>query len=116
MLVDSGPTERYFDDGLRLRLKDKLLICKKHDIPRNIVTAGRHVPLGTAAGTIVKAITHMNGSKQLMELTGLVVPGLGHHLFSALQANRKILATTIHSRPLWEQASQVPASIWHRRT
>lgn len=57
----------------------------------------------------------MNGNKHGMELTGLVMPVLGHHLFSAVQANQTRLATTIHSRSNWEQASQIPADIWHSR-
>lgn len=49
----------------------------------------------------------MSGSKHRVDLTGLVAPGLGHHLFSASQAAKTGLATIIDSRPHLEQDHHV---------
>ena len=71
--------------------------------PHKIVTAGRHLLLGTATDTASGIIDDENGEKYRVVLPGLVVPGLGHHLFSPPRAGKTGLATTIDSRPRLEQ-------------
>ena len=83
MLADSGASGHYFDDELHLDLKNKLLFYKQLKRPHKIVTAGRQVLLGTATGTVSgKNHRHVEGNKHQVNFEGLIVPGLGHHLFS----------------------------------
>ncbi|CAN0393136.1 unnamed protein product, partial [Laminaria digitata] len=107
MLVDSGASGHYFDDELHPSLKDKLLNYKELERPHKMVTAGRHVLLGTATGTASGVIVDDKGNRHRVDLPGLVVPGLGHHLFSASQAAKTGLATIIDSRPRLEQGQHV---------
>ena len=107
MLVDSGASAHYFDDELHPGLKDQLLNHTKLDGPHKMVTAGRHVLLGTATGTASGVIVYENSSKGRVDLPGLVVPGLGHHPFSASEEAKTGLAAIIDSRPRLEQGQHV---------
>ena len=81
MLVDSRALGYYFDDRLHPGLKDQLLNYKELERPHKIVIAGRHFLGGTATCTASEVIVDENGNKHGVDLPGLVVPGLGHHLF-----------------------------------
>ena len=107
MLVDSGASGHYFDNELQPSLRDKLLNYKELEKSHNIVTAGRNVLLGTATGTASGVIIDEKGHRHQVDLPGLVVPGLGHHQFSASQAAKNGLATSIDSRPRLEQGQHV---------
>ena len=85
-ILDSGASGHHFDDELHPSLKDKLLTYKESDKPRMIITARRHVLLGTATSTASGVVVDENGTTHRVDRSGLVVTGLGHHLFSASQA------------------------------
>ena len=106
MLVDSGASGHYFDYQLHPGLKNQLLNYKELERPHKIGTARRHVLRGTATGTASGVIVDENGKHRVNRL-GLVVPGLGHHLFSASQAAKTGLATIINSCPRLEQGQHV---------
>ena len=72
-----------------------------------MVTAGRQVLLGKATDTVFGVIVDENGKKHREDLSGLIVPGLGHHLFSASQAAKTGFATIIDSRPRLEQGQHI---------
>lgn len=61
MLVDSAVSGHYFDDELHPGLKVTVLSYKELEIPYNIVTAGRHVLLGTASGTASGEVVYTDG-------------------------------------------------------
>ena len=95
------------------------------------MTVGRHVLLGTATGTVSRKIIDTEGNKHQVNLEGLIVPGLGHHLFSTSQAaktsttpaenmNLELLSFDLEiaeatSDEVALSAIRVPADIWHRR-
>ena len=105
--MDSEASGHYFDEALHPGLKDKQLNYKTLEKPHKIVTAGRHVLQGITTGTVSGAIADMKGNRHQVDLAGLVVFGLGHHLFSASQAAKTGLATIIDSRQRLEQG-QLP--------
>ena len=61
MLVDSAVSGHYFDDELHPGLKVTLLNYKELERPYKIVTAGRHVLLGTASGTASGKVVYTDG-------------------------------------------------------
>ena len=67
------------------------------------MTAGRHVLLGTATGTVSGKIIDTEGNKHQVDIEGLIVPGLGHHLFSTSQAAKIGMTAIIGSRPRLDQ-------------
>ena len=98
-----GASGHYFDDELHPDPKGKLLNYKELQRPDEIVMFGRHVILGTSTGTASGVSDGENNNKQRVVLPGLVVLGLGHHLFSLSQADTTTVATIIDSRPRLEQ-------------
>ena len=71
------------------------------------MTAGRHVLLITATSTVSGIIIDTEGNKNQVNLEGLIVPGLGHHLFSTSQAAKTGITTIIDPRPRLEQNHHV---------
>ena len=106
-LVDNGASGHYFDDETPPSLSDKLLNYTELERPHKIVTAGLYVLLGTATGTASGMIVDEKDNRHRVDLPRVVVPGLGHHLFSASQAAKSGLATTNDSRPRLEKGQHV---------
>ena len=106
-LVESGESGHYFDDELHPGMKDKLLSYKPLERPIKIVTAGRQVLQGTATGTVFGKIIDTESNKHQVNRKGLIVPGLGHDLFSTSQAAETGMNITINSRPRLEQGHHV---------
>ena len=83
MLVDSGASGHYFGDKIHPDLKDKLLNYKPLERPHTILTAGRHVPPGTATGTITGKSIDADDSGHPVEHGGSIAPGR-HNRFLTL--------------------------------
>ena len=98
MLVGSGASRHYCDDELHPGIKDKLLSYKPLERPHKIVTAGRQVLLGTATGTVSGKVIDTGSNKHKVNREGLIVPGLGHGLFSTSQAAKTGKTIIIDSR------------------
>ena len=96
MLVDSEASGHYFDE-LHPGLKDKLQNYKPLERLHEIVTAARHVLLGTATGTVSGKATDTEGNKHQVNVEGLI--RLEHHLFSTSQTAKVGITTIIDSRP-----------------
>ena len=101
MLADDGASERIVDDDLHPRLK---CILRNHKEP---VTAGRHVLLRTATATASGVIVDDKGNIRRVDLPVIVVPGLGHHLFSAPRVPKTGLAVITDSDQRLEQGQHV---------
>lgn len=103
MLVDYGASGYYFDDERHPRLKYILLNYKgteeiSHDRYRR-TTLLLEIDTDTVSGAIVDD----KGNRHQVDLPGIVVPGLGHRLFSPSQALKTGLATITASRHRSEQ-------------
>ncbi|CAM9901908.1 unnamed protein product [Sphacelaria rigidula] len=65
----------------------------KLDSPMTILTAGRHLLHGTAKGVLNTVVIDSEGYQRSVRLPAVIVPGLGEHLFSTVQALAKGAST-----------------------
>ncbi|CAM9491155.1 unnamed protein product, partial [Sphacelaria rigidula] len=87
VMVDSGASEYYFDDTLIPGLRHKLYNYQGLAIPCRITTAGGHQLPGVSKGLLRGHIKDDEAVKRLVQISCLVVPGLGWwNLFSVKQA------------------------------
>ena len=88
VLVDSGASGHYFDDTIFPGLRDNLDNYQVLDAPRKITTAGKGHLYGVAQGVLRGWVIDDKGERRLVQLSCLIVPGLGRNLFSVKQAAR----------------------------
>ena len=88
VMVDSGASGHYFDNALNPRLRYRLENYQELAIRRYIPTAGGHQLEGAGQGLLRGHIIDAQGVQRLIQKSVLIVPGLGHHLFSVNQASR----------------------------
>ena len=86
VLVDSGASGHYFDDAIIPGFRDRLEEYKVLDVPRKISTAGGGGLNGTAHGVLRGHVINDKGVRRSVQLSCLIVPGLGRNLFSVKQA------------------------------
>ena len=100
MLVDSGATSHYLDDQLIPGLKDKMDSYKCLDQVKQIRTAGSATIYGTAEGILPVTFKSSTGKVIHGQLEATIAPGIGRHLFSVGQANKKAgIKTVISDKP-----------------
>ncbi|CAM9927547.1 unnamed protein product, partial [Sphacelaria rigidula] len=87
-MVDSGASGHYFDDTLIPGLRYKLHNYQELATPRTITTAAGHHLAGVGKGLLRGHIQDGEGVKRLVQISCLVVPGLGRNLFSVKQATQ----------------------------
>ncbi|CAM9982684.1 unnamed protein product [Sphacelaria rigidula] len=88
VMVDSGVSGHYFDDTLIPGLRYKLHNYQELATSRAITTAGGHQLAGVGKGLLRGHIQDGEGVKRLVQVSCLVVPGMGRNLFSVKQATR----------------------------
>ena len=88
VMVDSGASGHYFDDARIPRLRYRLENYQELAIRRYITTAGGHQLEGAGQGLLRGHIIDAQGVQRLIQISVLVVPGLGLNLFSVKQASR----------------------------
>ena len=88
VMVDSGASGHYFDDALIPRLRYRLENYQELAIRRYITTAGGHQLEGSGQGLLRGHIIDAQGVQRLIQISVLIVPGLGRNLFSVKQASR----------------------------
>lgn len=81
MFLDSGELGHSFDDALIPRLWYKLAICQVFDFSRKIITTEGHQPDGVPLGPLRGDIVDSDGAQRPVQLSCLVVHGLGRSLF-----------------------------------
>lgn len=81
------------------------------DKPKQIMTAGEKVLLGTATGIPPGVITDKVSAKHVVAFPSLIVPGLGRNLFSSSDA-----ATTRRRNQDCHRSGQLPSEKEQRRT
>ena len=91
LMVDSGASGHNFDDDIILNLKHRLQDYVHLAMPRKILNAGRAVLDGTAEGVLQGNATDDNCNQILVRVDIVVVPGIGHNLFSVVTAAKKAL-------------------------
>ena len=87
-VVDSGASGHYFDDALIPRLRYRLENYQELAIRQYITTAGGHQLEGAGQGLLWGHIIDAQGVQRLIQISVLIVPGLGRNLFSVKQASR----------------------------
>ena len=88
VLVDRGASGHYFDDAIIPGFRDRLEEYEVLDVPRKISTAGGGGLNGIAQGVLRGHVNDDKGVRRLIQLSWLIVPGLGRNLFSVKQAVR----------------------------
>ncbi|CAN0425105.1 unnamed protein product, partial [Ascophyllum nodosum] len=88
VMVDSGASDHSFDDALIPRLRYRLDNYQALAIRRYITTAGGHQLEGAGLGLLRGHIIDAQGVQRLIQISVLIVPGLGRNLFSGKQASR----------------------------
>ena len=88
VMVDSGASVHYFNDALIPRLRYRLDNYQELAIRRYITTAGGHQLEGAGQGLLRGHIIDAQGVHRLIQISVLIVPGLGRNLFSVKQASR----------------------------
>ena len=88
VLVDSGASDHYFDDFLFPELNRCLLDYTCLTTPSKILTAARALLVGTREGILQGIIPDHYGNGHLVQTQILVVPTIGHNLFSVKRATR----------------------------
>lgn len=86
MLIDSGATGHYFDDGIIHKLRDKLDNYQVLDMLRKITIAAEGQLDGVAQGLLRGNVIVGNGVRGSVQRSCLIVPGLGRNLYSVNQA------------------------------
>ena len=89
VMVDSGTSGHYFDDALIPGLRYRLDNYQELAIRRYITTAGGHQLEGAGQRLLRGHIIDAQGVQRLIQISVLIVPGLGRNLFSVKQASRK---------------------------
>ncbi|CAN0549652.1 unnamed protein product, partial [Laminaria digitata] len=87
-LVDIGASGHYFDDAIIPGFRDRLEENKILHVPRKLSTVGGRELKGTAQGVLRGHVIDDKGVRRLIQLSCLVVPGIGRNLFSVKQAAR----------------------------
>ena len=88
VVVDSGASGHYFDDALIPRLRYILDNYQEWAIRRWITTAGEHQLEGVGQGLHRGHIIDAQGMQRLIQISVLIVSGLGWNIFSVKQASR----------------------------
>ena len=87
-MVDSGASGHYFDDALIPGLRYRLENYQELAIRRWITTARGRQLEGSCQGPLRGHIIDTQGVQCLIQVSVLVVPGLGRNLFSVKQPSR----------------------------
>ena len=101
MLVDRGATENFVDNKLIPETEYLMLDYTVLDKPNKIVTAGQQLLLGIATGILPGVMTDKSSTKHDVGFPSVIVPRLGHNLFSfsdAATKGIKIVIETANSR------------------
>ena len=88
VMVDSGASGHYFDDALIPKLRYRLDNYQELTIRRWITTAGGHQRKGAGQGLLRGHIIDAEGVQRLIQISVLIVPGLGRNLLSVKEAPR----------------------------
>ena len=84
--MDSGSSGHFLDSQLLPGIDQHMVEYTKLDPPMNILTAGRHLLYGTAKGVLNTIAVDSEGNEHCVKLPAVIVPGLGKHLFSPVEA------------------------------
>ena len=98
VMVDSGASGHYFDDALIPGLRYRLDNYQELAIRRWITTAGGHQLEGAGQGLLRGHIIDARGVQRLIQISALIVPGLGRNLFSVKQASRNGVVSIFDKR------------------
>ena len=95
MIVNSGASDHLVDDELIPRLRDCMEDYKKLKEPKSIITAGSKEAFATPTGTIWGHIIDQAGQRVPVRISAVIVPGLGHNLFSSVKAMNSGVSTIL---------------------
>ena len=120
MLVDSGPTGYYLTNKLILGLQNQMNDCQKLTEIHKIVTVGHHSLEGIDMGMIKGTVIDQDGKQHHLKLSGTIVPGPGHHLFSVLKRlrdNNRLYSFSLklNANDKKRVLRAEPFDVWHRR-
>ena len=85
MLVESDSTGHYLDSELNTGLQNQMNDHQELEETHKNVAAGNHTLEGIDAGAIKGTVTDQP-KQHHVKFSGIIVPGLGHHLFSVFAA------------------------------
>ena len=106
IMVDSGASDHFFDDAIIRDLKLCLQGYAHLATPRKILTARGALLDVTAEGVLQGLIADNYGNQILVRVDTVVVPGMGHNLFSVITAPKKgIVAILGHENSRLEEVN-----------
>ena len=86
--VESGASGHYFEDAIIPGFRDRLEEYEILEVPRKISTANGERLNETVQGVLRGHVVDDKGVRRLIQLSCLIVPGLGRSLFFVKQAAR----------------------------
>ena len=95
LIVDKGASGHYFGDAIIRDPKHRLQDYVHLTTPRKIFTAGGAILDGTVEGVLQGLITDGKDNQIRFRVDIVVVPGIGHNLFSVMTAAKKGIATIV---------------------
>ena len=93
LMVGSGASGHYFDDGIIRDIKHRLQGYVYLTTPRKVITAGGAILDGTTEGMLKGLVADENDNQILVRVDIVVVPGIGRNLFSVMTAAKESIAT-----------------------
>ena len=95
LLVDSGSSVHYFDDTIISGLENLILNLEMLETPHKISMAGNNTLLGTRTGVFQAPLSARTGGSTAFP--GVIVSGMGRHLFSSKTRVQTGMCTIIDS-------------------
>lgn len=97
MLVNSSEAENFFAEELILKVESRMLDYTVLNTPKEIVTAGQQLLLGTATDLLPGVIICNTGTKHDVGFPMLIVPGLGRNLFFSFDVATRVIKTIVEA-------------------
>ena len=114
LMVDSGASGLYIDDAIIRELKHRLQDYVHLTTPRKILTARGAMLDGTAECVLQGLVTDDSDNQILVRVNIVVVPEIGHNLFSVMTVAKKRIVTIFDYENLRLEGFTVTVPLWSK--